>query len=565
MGFFTIIITILTIIGSLGLFLFGMVLMSEALQKVAGKRMRGILSTVTSRDLSGVMTGLTITGAIQSSSATTVMIASFVNAGLLSVRRSFSLIMGANIGTTVTAWIIVLLGFGQTFSMSMITLPLVAVSLPLFFSGRSNQRSWAEFLIGLAILFIGLQFLKEHIPGIDESSSLVMAFKDLVHYGFFSVLIFVGIGILLTIIFQSSSAVMALTFVLAIDGWVPYDMAAAMVLGENIGTTMTVNIAALVANRSAKRAAFFHLFFNVTGVIIALVFFNWFIGGIDLFLQGAGHSSPYVDTSAIPLALAIFHTSFNVINTLIFLTILNRVILFINRIIPERKKGNREKFRLRHIRAGYISTSELSILQARKELGIMSGLVVKMFEMVPALMMEREKKEYERIFRKIKKYERITDNLEVEITAYIARISESRLSHGSSEQVRQMLSIVDDIESIGDACRKMAISIYDKNKKGTYFIQDIRNNLEQMFDLVREALHMMGNNLESNKPDLHGAILLEQKIDILRDTLLKQHVKDIDSQLYEIQAGIVYSELIQQCERIGDYTLNVTEALRSVN
>ena len=563
MTVFGIILTILTIIGSLGLFLYGMVLMSEALQKVAGKRMRKILSTVTSRDLHGIMTGLSITGAIQSSSATTVMIASFVNAGLLSVRKSFSLIMGANIGTTVTAWIIVLLGFGQTFSISLITLPLVAISLPFFFGGKSIQRSWAEFIIGLAILFIGLQFLKENVPAMNEESVFISHFKDLIHYGFFSVLIYVGLGILLTVIFQSSSAVMALTFVLATDGWVPYDMAAAMVLGENIGTTVTVNFAALVANRSTKRAAFFHLLFNVVGVIIALLFFRWFIQGIDVLVRGATQASAFSDASAIPLALAIFHTSFNVINTLIFLTFLDKCQQFINRLIPEIRKGDREKFRLVHIRGGYVSTSELSIVHAKKEIRLMSDIVANMFEMVPALMMEREKRQYEKLFRKIKKYEKITDNIELEITTYLTGISESRLSHGSSEQVRKMLKIVDDLESIGDACRKMAVNIYNKNKEGIYFVQEIRDSLDAMFELVRASLRKMDENLGKDTPDFEGALQIEKEIDNMRDKLRKKHIENLKKEKYDHKTGIVYNDLVQHCERIGDYALNISESLSS--
>ena len=558
---FSIIITILTIIGSLGLFLYGMILMSEALQKVAGKRMRRILSTVTSSDLRGVVTGLSITGAIQSSSATTVMIASFVNAGLLSVRRSFSLIMGANIGTTVTAWIIVLLGFGQTFSISMITLPLVALSLPLFFGGKNIQRSWGEFIIGLAILFIGLQFLKENVPSMDEGSALITHFKDLIHFGFFSVLIFVGLGFLLTVIFQSSSAVMALTFVLALDGWVPYDMAAAMVLGENIGTTITVNIAALVANRSAKRAAVFHLLFNVIGVTIALVFFRWFILGVDLLVESTIHASAFTDAAAIPLALAIFHTTFNVINTLIFLSFLDRCLHFIIRLLPEVRKGDREKFRLMHIRGGYVSTSELSIAYVRKEVRQMGEIVANMFEMVPALLMEREKRQYEKLFRKIKKYEKITDNIEMEVTTFLTGISESRLSHGSSEQLRKMLKIVDDMESIGDACRKMAVNIYNKNREGIYFIQETRDSLESMFELVRASLRKMDENIIKDQPDLEGALQIEKEIDKLRDHLLKKHIDNLKNQKYDLKTGIVYTDLVQYCERIGDHALNISESL----
>lgn len=561
MNAFNIIITILTIIGSLGIFLFGMILMSESLQKVAGIRMRRILSTITSNDFRGVMTGLSITGAIQSSSATTVMLISFVNAGLISLRRSFSLIMGANIGTTITAWIIVLLGFGQTFNITSIVLPLVALSLPLFFSGKNMQRSWAEFIIGFAILFMGLQFLKANIPFVDESSMFVQHFKNLVHYGFLSVLLFVGIGFLLTIIFQSSSAVMALTFVIAVDGWISFDIAAAMVLGENLGTTITANIAALVANRSAKRSALFHVLFNLIGIMWALILFGFLTRAIDYFMVQTTGDSITHDPDTIPLGLAIFHTGFNILNTILFLGLLPASERLLKKIIPGSNYKRREKFRLVHIGSYYLSTSELSIIQAKKEIMVMAGLVVKLFNLVPALMIEWEEPQYEKIYKKITKYERITDRIEKEISDYLTKVSESKLSHQGTEQVRTMLKIIDDMESIGDSCRKMATGIYMKNKESIYFIQEIRDDLDHMFSLIQSALLVMSENISKEEPDLDQAYELENKINKLRDTLKEKSIESIKEGKYTHKTAAVFTDLVHHCERIGDHAINVSEAL----
>lgn len=562
MNVFNIIITTLTIIGSLGIFLFGMILMSESLQKVAGKGMRGVLSSITSNNIRGILSGLTITGAIQSSSATTVLTVSFVNAGLLSLRRSFSLIMGANIGTTVTAWIIVLLGFGNTFNITTIVLPIVAISLPLLFSGKNKQRSWAELIFGFAILFLGLQLLKTSIPLVDENSVFLQGFMDLIHYGFFSVLLFVGLGIILTLIFQSSSAVMALTFVIAADGWIPYDMAAGMVLGENIGTTVTANIAALVANKSAKRSAFFHFFFNFIGVVWALFIFGFLVQAVNWLITETSGYSPEDFPEVIPLALAVFHTSFNILNTLVFIGLLPLSESIIKKIIPENKKGG-ENFYLRHIGSSYLSTSELSLLQANNEIISLADLSIKMFRMVPDFLMEKDNKPYEKLYKKIKKYEKSSDQIEVEIYTYLTKLSESRLSESSSDEVRKMLKITDELESIADACYNMSTSIYRKNKANIYFKQGIRNHLNQMFLLVEDALEIMRLNIEnsSGKIDMIDALGVEGKINELRDRIRKEHTEKLEKDKYNFQTGLVFNDIIQQCEKIGDHCINISQTL----
>lgn len=490
------------------------------------------------------------------------MVVSFVNAGLLSLRRSFSLIMGANIGTTITAWIIVLLGFGKTFNITTIVLPIVALSLPLLFSGKNRLRSWAEFIFGFAILFLGLQLLKTSIPIVDESSVFVQHFRDLVHYGFFSVLLFVGIGILLTLIFQSSSAVMALTFVIAVDGWIPYDMAAAMVLGENIGTTITANIAALVANKSAKRTAFFHFFFNFIGVIWALIFFNFLVHSASWVITETTGYSPENSPAMIPLALAIFHTSFNVLNTLIFIGLLPLTESIIKRIIPDSSKED-EKFNLQHIGSSYLSTSELSLIQAQQEIYSLAELSIKMFRMVPVFLMEKDSKPYEKLYKKIRKYEKASDRIEVEIYTYLTKLSESRLSESGSDEVRKMLKITDELESIADVCHKMSTSIYKKNKAKIYFKQDIRNHLNQMFSLVEEALEIMRVNLDNSgsEIDMVEALRIEGQINELRDLIRKEHTEKLEKDKYNFQTGLVFNDIILQCEKIGDHCINISQTL----
>ncbi len=389
MAVITIIGESLTLIGALGLFLFGMKLMSESLQRVAGNKMRSILAAMTSNRLKGVFTGFFITTTIQSSSATTVMVVSFVNAGLLSLIEAIGVIMGANIGTTVTAWIISVLGF--KISLSVLSLPLIGLSFPLFFSKNSFKKSWGEFLIGFAILFIGLQFLKESVPDLRSNPVALEFLKNYTNMGMISVLLFVLIGTALTIVIQSSSATMALTLVLCYNGLIPFEMAAAMVLGENIGTTITANIAATVANVSAKRAARAHLIFNMIGVIWILLIFHPFLRGIDWIVE-RNHSVSILSSDLtagefegikqiLPIALSIFHTLFNIINTTLLIGFSKHISKLAIKLVPAREEDD-ETFRLKFINTGLLSTPELSLLQAKKEIAVFGNRISKMFDYV---------------------------------------------------------------------------------------------------------------------------------------------------------------------------------------
>ncbi len=561
----------LTLVGSLGLFLYGMKLMSEALQKVAGSKMRQILAAMTNSRIKGVFTGLLITTAIQSSSAATVMVVSFVNAGLISLIASIGIIMGANIGTTITAWIIALLGFKV--SLSFLSLPLIGLSFPLFFSKNSIRKSWGEFVIGFAILFIGLQFLKEAVPGINgnhEALNFLSSFTDL---GFLSVLIFILVGTLLTIIIQSSSATMALTLVMCYNGLIPFELAAAMVLGENIGTTITANIAAVVANVSAKRTARAHLIFNMFGVLWMLAVFHYFLLGIDYFLQQR-HGVSILKTnlsksdfesvhSIYPIGLAIFHTSFNVLNTLFLIGFAPLIAKVATKMVPDKGEDD-EEFRLKFINTGLFSTSELAIIQALKEISDFGTRIEKMFTFIQSLMVEENSKKNYKLLARVEKYEEITDNIELEIAIYLTKVSEGEISHESSKKIRAMLKIIDDMESVADAIYQLSKVIENLKQSNSNFTEHQNHAIMEMLGLVHEAFIEMNHNLNNNfsDMDIKNAYAIEKKINDLRNLLRQKHVEDLKEKRYKHKTGAFYTDMISINERIGDYIINVSEAIK---
>jgi len=562
---------VLTLVGSLGLFLYGMKLMSEALQKVAGSRMRHILAKMTNSRIKGVFTGILVTTTIQSSSATTVMLVSFVNAGLISLIGAVGVIMGANIGTTITAWLISILGFKV--SLSFLSLPLIGISFPFFFSKNSIRRSWGEFIIGFAILFIGLQFLKESVPDINsnpEALNFLSSFTDL---GYLSVVIFIFIGTLLTIIIQSSSATMALTLVMCYNGLIPFELAAAMVLGENIGTTITANVAAFVANVSAKRTARAHLIFNIFGVIWMMAVFPYFLRGIDFFLQ-KNHGISILTTNLsladfdsvkgiYPIALSIFHSSFNVINTVVLLGFAPFIAWIATKMVPAKGEDD-EEFRLKYINTSIFSTSEIAIVQARKEISNFGIRLEKMYSFMQNLMTETKPKKYYKLLTKIEKYEQITDNLEMEIATYLTRVSEGEISHESSKKIRAMLKMIDDMESVGDAIYQLSKIIDNSNQNKSMFTEGQINALSDMFSIIKEAFGEMNINLETGfkDVDITRAYDLEKQINEKRNLLRQQHVEDLKAKKYKHKTGSLYSDMFSVNERIGDYIINVSEAIQ---
>jgi phosphate:Na+ symporter len=559
----------LTLVGSLGLFLYGMKLMSEALQNVAGSKMRQILAAMTNNRLKGVLTGFLVTTTIQSSSATTVMIVSFVNAGLISLVASVGVIMGANIGTTVTAWLIAILGFKV--SLSFLSLPLIGLSFPLFFSKNSKRKSWGEFIIGFAILFIGLQFLKDNVPGIDDAETLSFL-ASLTDLGFLSTLIFILVGTILTVILQSSSATMALTLVMCYNGLISFEMAAAMVLGENIGTTITANIASYVANVTAKRAARAHFIFNVFGVIWMLIVFHPFLRGIDWFLQekhGASLLNTHLsqtDFDSIkylyPIGLAIFHTSFNIINTLALVGFAPFIAKVATKMVPDRGEDD-EEFRLKYINTGFVSTGELSIVQANQEMGEFGKRLAKMFNYARSLNNIEKKKKYDKTISKIEKYEDIADNLEIEIANYLTQISSGRISDESSNKIRTMLKIVDEMESVADAIFRFSKIFQNYKESKSEFTDYQLRSLNEMYDLIEEAFDEMQKNIVSVFSDVNvdKAIAIEGKINDKRNQLRIQHVKDLEKKKYNQETGTFYRDMFSITERIGDFIINVSEAI----
>ncbi|WP_430811433.1 MULTISPECIES: Na/Pi cotransporter family protein [unclassified Carboxylicivirga] len=554
----------LTLIGSLGLFLFGMKMMSEALQKVAGDRMRKILSAMTSNRFFGVLTGFLVTTIIQSSSATTVMVVSFVNAGLMSLVESIGVIMGANIGTTITGWMITLLGFKV--KISAYALPMIGLGLPLIFSKNSTRRSWGEFLVGFALLFLGLEYLKGSVPDIKQSPEVLSFLQNYTNLGFGSTVLFLIIGSILTVVIQSSSATMALTFVMCNQGWIPFHLAAAMVMGENIGTTITANIAASVGNVSAKRAARVHLIFNLLGVTWMLMVFPWFVDAIVHFVSKSNGVSPTESVSAIPTALSIFHTSFNVMNVLIFVWFVKFFEKIVIRMVPS-SELEEEEFRLKFITTGMLSTSELSLMQARKEVHWFGKHSQKMFGFIRKLMVQDKDSKFSKQFARIEKYEGICDNIEVEIANYLSQVNQGKLSDVGRKRVRSMLKLVDDLESIGDCNYNLAKTINRMRNANIKFSDEVLKKLDLMFDLVDASLQVMISNLDDINEDIHmtKARQLEDEINNYRNQLKVEHLDNLKNGVYTYEAGIIFNDLFSECEKLADYVINVTEALAEVN
>lgn len=557
------IMRILILLGSLALFIYGMKVMSDGIQKAAGQKLRNILGSITNNRFKGIFTGFLTTSIIQSSSATTVMVVSFVNAGLLSLKQSVGVIMGANIGTTVTAWIVAFLGFSV--SMSDYALPIFLVALIMMFNNRGNIKSWGEMLAGFAILFLGLELLKAGVPDVKGNVDSLMFLESLQGHGVFSVVMFVLIGTIVTIVVQSSSAAMAITILLCERGVIPFEMAAGMVLGENIGTTITANLAAIVGNVHAKRAARAHFVFNVFGVFWLILIFPYFLDFID-YLVSQSMPSPKISQESRPIALALFHTIFNIINVLILVWFAERITRLVIKMVPSRSSSD-EEFHLDYISSGILVTPELFLLEAQKELAKFGKITSRMSKFTQSLMYEQDKKERKKLMSKIQKYEEITDRVEIEISKYLNECAEHELSHDSTIKVRGMLAITTELERIGDIFYQMSLTFKRKNDDKIWFTPEQRENLKSMLQKVDEAFVEMISNL--NKPTsevtLDKALEIEHSINKLRDKLRAKHLKGIEKQGFNVQSGMIYTELLYSSERIGDHIINVTEALIGQN
>ena len=584
----------LTLIGSLGVFLFGMKMMSEGLQKVAGERLRSILTAMTKNRFIGLFTGLLITTLIQSSSATTVMVVSFVNAGLLNLAQSISVIMGANIGTTATAWIISLFGF--KFSISALTLPIIAISIPFIFSSNNKRKSIGEFLIGFALLFMGLDMLKNSVPDLSQNPDMLAFLNQYTNYGFGSVLIFLLVGTILTIVVQSSSATMAITLIMCTKGWISYDLAVAMVLGENIGTTITANIAAIPANVPAKRAAMAHLIFNLFGVVWVLAIFYPFTNLVTWVIEQLGQADPnqlipfieankdvmsilndknavltpaqealrqqYLDAQvATSYGLSLFHTMFNLTNSALLIGLVKVIEKTVTFIIPQ--KVSEDDFRLTYISTGMLSTSELSILQADKEISVFASRNIRMFSIAEDLYNITDEEKYVKQYERIEKYESISDRMEVEIASYLTKVAEGRLSDVGKKDVHAMLRVISEIESIGDGCHNIARTVQRKRNDALEYPKELDDNIKKMFSLVEKAL----NNMQSilGAPNEERPSLIKQSLDIekeindLRNEYKMLNATKVKERAYPYPVSVTYMDIISECEKIGDYILNVVE------
>ena len=564
---------ILTLLGALGMFLFGMNMMSSGLQKAAGDRLRKLLSSITSNRFKGVMTGLVITSIIQSSSATTVMVVGFVNAGLLTLLQAIGVIMGANIGTTMTAWIISLLGFKA--DISILAVPLMALGFILSMMKSNKRKHIGEFVIGFALLFLGLSFMKSSVPDLQSSPEILSFIRGWGDYGFGSVLLFVLLGTVLTLILQSSSATVALTMIMLTLGWMPFEHAAAMVLGENIGTTITANIAAAVGNTSAKRAALAHTVFNVFGVVWALILFRPFVGFVGSIIGSMGLPNPAkiglevateANQTALLYGLSMLHTLFNIITTLILVWFCPQIAKLVSTILKMPKSTDeQEVFRLKYIEGGPVSTAELSIKQALKEVVHFGRISQKGLDYALKAVNSKTGDEFDTYRQKLVKYEEISDRMEREIATYLHKIPSTDISTGTSEQIRTIYRISSELESLGDSGERIGNIIVRRNLHNKTFKEEELKNISNMFDKVNIAYDVMITNMAlaaDGKPvDLISAQNAEVQINQMRNDLRDEEMYKMEGK-GDFLTSVYYLDLISELERMGDYIINVSQALR---
>lgn len=555
-------IVFMKILGSLALLIYGMKVMSEALQKMAGSQLRHILGAMTTNRFTGMLTGTFITCAVQSSSATTVMTVSFVNAGLLTLAQAISVIMGANIGTTLTAWI---MSLGFNVDLTLVVFPAFFLGIILIYSKR--RRYVGDFLFGIAFLFFALVLLSSAGKALDLEHNLaaIEFFKSFDTSSHLTIIIFLLIGTLITCIVQSSAAVMAITILLCSTGVLPIYLGIALVMGENIGTTATVNLAALGANTQARRAAFAHLLFNVFGVVWVLCLFYPFV---DMVCRMVGYDPENTTLSAaqkatiLPIVLAMFHTCFNVCNTAVLIWFIPQMERVVCWIIKAKANKEDDEFRLRFIQAGIMKTPELSVLEASKEIHAYAEFTQHMFGMVRDLLTIKEDDAFEQLFDRIDKYEDRSDDMEVEIAKYLDQVSDAHLSDDTKEKVRQMLREISEIESIGDSCLHIARTIGRRRAAKEEFTEAQLDNINQMFELVDDALTQMGAVLVKHKNEVNvdRSFTMENQINNYRSQLRTQNITDVNDHKYTYTIGTMYMDIIQECERLGDFIINVVQA-----
>lgn len=556
------------LIGALALLMFGMKSMSDSLQKMAGPQLRHVLGTMTTNRLTGILSGTLITAAVQSSTATTVMTVSFVNAGLLTLAQAISVIMGANIGTTLTAWI---MSAGFSFNITDFVWPAFFIAIILIYSKK--RKIIGDFIFGISFMFLGLGTLRQ--TGIDmdlaHNQPVLEFFASFDPHSFQTTITFLIIGSILTMCVQSSAAVMAITMILCSTGVLPIYQGIALVMGENIGTTVTSNVAALTANTQARRAAMAHMVFNIFGVLWILCIFHQFIHlvcGWVGFDDAMEKTDPHFVANATKLSfvLAAFHTTFNLANTFILVWFIPQIEKLVCKIIRPKKNTDEDDFRLRFIQSGIMKTPEISVLEAQKEIHCFAERIQRMFGMVKTLLGETNEEKFVKLYSRIEKYEGISDNMEIEIAKYLDQVSDSHLSDETKAKIRAMLREISEIESIGDSCFNIARTLNRRFKGKEDFITSQYEHMHQMMELTDNALTQMNITLVGHKGDNDANLSfnIENEINNYRNQLKSQNINDVNNHLYTYAIGTMYMDIIQECEKLGDYVVNVVEARMGV-
>ena len=574
-------IDFLALLGAVGLFLYGMKVMSEGLQKVAGNRLRAILSAMTRNRATGVLTGMVITALIQSSSASTVMIVSFVNAGLMSLEQSMAVILGANMGSTFTSWIVSFFGFKV--DIAAFTLPLLAFAVPLLFLRKSTYKNAGEFLIGFVFLFMGLAAINANVPDLSQSPEIFESLQSYTSMGFVSLLIFFAFGVVVTMVIQSSAATFAIVLIMGIKGWIPFDMACAIVLGGNVGTTITPLLASLGGNAAAKKAAMGHLFYNLLSAAWMLVVFFPFVDMITWLTRDVLHSGDPTQLYAVVKAggaseaqlqqlqftmsfgLTLYHTVYNLFSLIIGLPLINYLVMAVNKAVPGRKKDETE-FQLKYISAGLVGASELNLLAAQKEIVVMAQRVDRMLGMTKTLIHTKTGTEdFNKLYSRIEKYEDIADNMEFEIAKFLNKVIDGRLSYDGKQRVATMLTIVSELESVADSCNNMAHTLVRKEEAQAHFSEYNYHNIDTIMKYVSEAMSNMITILcdidNVTTDDLTRSYDKEREINNFRNQCRTENIENINQRKYPYSAGIFYIDIICEAEKLADYIVNVIDSV----
>ena len=563
-----IIFIIINLAGALAVFLFAMKLMSEGLQKFAGSRLRHVLTKITGKPLSGILAGTGVTAVIQSSTATTVMAVGFAGAGLLTLNGAIAVVMGANIGTTVTAWIITFFGLGNTASAEGVSLSMpmliAAISLFFIFSKRDKMQYLGQTIMGLALLILGLGLMESAVPALSDD--VAHAISRWSHWGFWSILLFIVVGAILCIILQTSSAMTAIILLMASQGWIEFPIALALVMGQNLGTTLTAQVVAMTTGTTGKRTARAHLVFNVAGVLFCLLLFYPICDGIVL-LTGITPDNPTTpeNRALYPWAITIFHTLFNVLTTLILAFFIPQIVKVVTWMVPDKSDAEgEEEFRLTYLEPTMLSTAELNLQSAKSEIEEFSKRVLRMYTFLPGLRTAKNDEEFEAIMNRVAKYEGITDRMELEITKFLTRLGSGDVSQHASERISTMLRIIDNLESIGDTIYQIAMTRRNKREDAVHFDAGLNANLAHMSELVQHALDVMDSNLHDyDHVDLDAAYAAEHEINTYRDRLRSQHLDALKLGVYDYAIGNAYSSLYALYEKLGDFVINVSEAIDS--